>query len=148
MAGIGVTGLVESFLVEGGGADGIDLSRLCQADGLLEAEEGGIPGGGRDLAELQNGRQQIQIEAVNCAWPVFGAVRRGKRPYGRFKADNSSGPFKYRAIADNNRIADVINSGVGQRLDDYLGPDSGRIAHGDTDNWFWHVLSRYRSRFG
>ena len=131
VTGVGETGQVHGGLVERRGHDGVRLACMVrsQAKDIVHRRP---PGRRANLAD------QTATSAGRLPRPEPGRFRGVATVPGDsivsnigFGAHPARGPFQQAGIADHEWAAAVEEIAVGECLEDDLGADPGRIAHGD-----------------
>jgi hypothetical protein len=122
-------------LVERRRHDHGDVVRERERHGLLDVAVGGLATGGRQLADLQRfdagGRHVHDGDFARCDLQRRGVVREAG-------ADDRIGATQAVDVADDGGRGALFRRHVGERLDDDLGTDSGRVAHGDAEHGVGH----------
>lgn len=134
VAGILVAAGVQRFLVERRRADGVDLPGFRQLHRARDELIGRIARDGRQAAEGQVGRNQVEIDAVDRARLVARVGRFLDAADLRRAADDLVRSFEPARIADHERTALPINDVVCEALDDDFRADACCVAHRNADH--------------
>ena len=141
MAGIIMPARLQCFLVERRRDQGFDLARQGELGGGAHIFMRGMAGHGRDHAEGQARRQQLDVEAIHRARFEARLPGIGDHADGKCRARNVPGLGQPQCIAHHKGTAIVIDVAMRQRLHHDFGTDAGGVAHGDGDAGFAHGTS-------
>jgi len=134
VAGEVVAGEVEGFFVERGGDDGIDAAGHREFDGGADGLEGGVAGGGGDLAELEVFEVEVgegeNVDGGGVEDGVFGALD-GAELEGGF--DDGDSALHDSEVADDEPALVGSAGGAGEGFGDDLRADAGGVTHGDGE---------------
>ena len=141
VSGIMETGQVDGLLADGSGHGGVDLAGQGQVDHLLHVFKGGAARfGGGDLVPDGGRLDVLEIQHIQDAAPVEPLPGGGHRADLEIQSGKPDGLPHHPRLRDGQGSANLIDLRHGQGLRRDFRSDPRRIAHTDSDQWFFHAF--------